>query len=193
MAGYIREGKEIERTLGLSPDATDVQLLERLTRRQIVTALGEPDASDSAASTVGVRGAESDRSLIIQGTKVDSHLFPYFVEPEDTKAQLPCSAVLVPPDVIVTTASCYGAFSPSAFCAIGRWLDRILTLSRFFSLHLRSQAHTTVLGRCWSVPTDAARQTAPCSGEKSGPTSPRTQNSASPTGILMRRTSTMSP
>ena len=135
LAGYIREGQEIERTLGLSPDATDAQLLERLTLRQIETALGESDESKSRTTTVGVRGAESDRSLIINGKKVESQLYPYFVEPEFTNALLPCSGVLVAPDVILTTASCYGASSPVCRCRVPFvfWLDRALTLTLFLS------------------------------------------------------------
>ena len=124
LANYIRESGEIGRSLGLTEDATNEELLERLTLRQIELALDGLDDAGSAP-TVGLRsGAKAahstattrtsssfDRSLIIGGTRVDSQLYPYFVEPEFTNAKLPCSAVLVAPDVILTTASCYGAFT----------------------------------------------------------------------------------
>ena len=113
LAGYIREGNEIERTLGLTKDATNEELLERLTLRQIERAL---DTEDGESSAVGVRGAADassslagTRSLVVRGKPVESQLYPYFVEPEFINAKQPCSGVLVAKDIILTTASCYGA------------------------------------------------------------------------------------
>ena len=97
LASYIRESGEIGRSLGLSEDATNEELLERLTLRQIELALDSDPESK-------LQTPNGDRDLIIQGDPVTSQVFPFIVEPSNELDGDPCSAVLVAPDVILTTA-----------------------------------------------------------------------------------------
>ena len=98
LANYVRASGEIERSLGLTQDSTDAQLLERLTLRQIELALDSDPTSELQSPPA------TDRDLIIQGDPVTSQLFPFIVEPSNELDGDPCSAVLVAPDVILTTA-----------------------------------------------------------------------------------------
>ena len=149
LANYVRESGEIERSLGLTHDSTNGQLVERLTLRQIVLALDAEDIpiddpstdlltaaskpsmrSGHAAqrnSSPGGEGSGSDaegdkhRELIVGGKGVTTQEFPLFVQSEERTGQTAylhdqplCGAVLVAPDVILTTAGeCYGTFALS--------------------------------------------------------------------------------
>ena len=113
LASYIRESGEIGRSLGLSEDATNEELLERLTLRQIELALDSDPESK-------LQTPNGDRDLIIQGDPVTSQVFPFIVEPSNELDGDPCSAVLVAPDVILTTA----LICECTFCLLGSRLQR---------------------------------------------------------------------
>ena len=108
LANYIRESGEIGRSLGLTEDATNEELLERLTLRQIAAALDHDQRiPPPPVPTQRDLEREEDRSLIIDGTPTNVQEFPFYVQAMevDPIAKL-CGAVLVARDVILTTASC---------------------------------------------------------------------------------------
>ena len=112
VAGYIREGNEIERTLGLTRDASNEELLESLVLGQIAAALDHDQrVPPPPAQMQRELEREEDRSLIIDGTPTNGQEFPFYVQAMDVypTAKL-CGAVLVARDVILTTASCESTY-----------------------------------------------------------------------------------
>ena len=118
LAQYVRDSGVIEGTLGLTSDATNEQLLERLTLRQIAEVLdAEPPSSRGPGRSTDVERrrmrqsgeGERNRDLVVGGTPVTTQKYPFLVYSEEVSGLPVCGGVLVAPDVVLTTAGpCYG-------------------------------------------------------------------------------------
>ena len=122
LAEYIRASGQVETTLGLTGHASNSQLLERLTLRQIALALDGPREEatvpkrkrrlDTTNNNNNDNPNHTSRDLIVGGVLAKVQEYPFYVQLGEATADRPsCGAVLVAPDVVLFAAACNGTIN----------------------------------------------------------------------------------